>query len=92
MTDRELDALVAEKIIGVRNEPVPPYATDIAAAWMVVETIRGAIYLERDHTSWLVLIDARYEATAATASRAICLAALKAVGALPTDEDLSFLS
>lgn len=51
MTDRELDALVAEKVIGrtfpsgtIVGDPVakcvPHYSTDISAAWQVVEEMR----------------------------------------------------
>src|SRR5207245_4506773 len=37
---RELDRLIAEKVMGLTpGEPIPPYSTDIAAAWTVVETM-----------------------------------------------------
>jgi len=122
MTDRELDAMVAEHVMGwyrtamdwfvrkgkFRREP-KPYSTDIAAAWLVVEAMR-----ER---GWSVFIDdmpdgasaqvvnlncehhadehdtgsyasgtfrggycALSEAKAPKAPRAICLAALRALG------------
>jgi len=36
----DLDALVAEKVMGgASDRPIPPYSTDIAAAWTVVETM-----------------------------------------------------
>ena len=43
---RELDALVAEKVMGwdhypSKHEIVPAYSTDIAAAWEVVEKMRS---------------------------------------------------
>ena len=112
MTDRELDALVAENIMGWHNEnypsalpwtapagrcyaftEIPHYRTDIAAAWEVVE----AVYKKTG--SWILVAPSldryvAYEQTgcadpdfgafceyADSAPRAICLAALKSVGA-----------
>lgn len=48
---RELDALVAEKVMGVKDPQmfpnfgaaVPRYSTDIASAWLVVEKMRENI-------------------------------------------------
>jgi Phage ABA sandwich domain len=86
MSDRELDALVAERVMGIlkftleNHEPypwgaspesdatIPHYSTDIAAAWAVVERIRG----------FSRLYD--FAAYAQSTPRAICVAALKAVG------------
>lgn len=97
MTDNELNALVAKRVMDAYNvrefsgewtqvDPglyqLPDYANDIAAAWQVVEKL--PYYVEISKTS-----DGRYfckvnpmEATAQadTAPRAICLAALDAVG------------
>ena len=98
---RELDALVAEKVMGLTEEDwiagptgLPrPYSTDIAAAWEVVEKLRGThrpFLLSHDFQDgfmkWPVVIvgfgavvvhEGQYGAP-----HAICLAALKAVGAL----------
>ena len=123
MTDRELDALVAEKVTGWHSDcmcygkpaphPPPAYSTSIAAAWEVVEKIlelthpcpypapkytgRGFRLEKRtedqdDCDVWLCRLP---ETTAAppheemtygvsaedkSAPRAICLAALRAIG------------
>jgi hypothetical protein len=89
---RELDALVAEKVMGRDmtrpagfKHPIgmPHYSTDIAAAWEVVERLRAAGH-------WFDLRDIRgngywasfgqeMSAEGKTASLAICLAALKAL-------------
>lgn len=48
----ELDALIAEKATGItRNRPIPPYSTDIAAAWTVVETMirKDGVYFGCPH-------------------------------------------
>lgn len=121
---RELDALVAEKVMGWKKDRVrvgrnsgdgttfwtidalrfgdrihalephdqplnvpglPPYSTDIAAAWEVVDNMR-ARNLEFEISSaphrlpWLAKFGRRAE-PAPTPAHAICLAALKAVGA-----------
>lgn len=105
---RELDALVAEKVMGwkdirfgdetsvsgsvgfglpVSGHPrraFPPYSTDIAAAWAVVEELELPFEIHSDdwHSRW----DARFNldrgewCQASTAPHAICLAALKAMG------------
>lgn len=122
---RELDALVAEKVMGwapnypggwphpPKDEPnrkrhmaadgttvIPAYSTDIAAAWEVVEKVgplfgqrsfhlRWAPVMKDDDTPWLASwfdINVDHDTGAAhgrggTAPHAICLAALKAVGA-----------
>jgi hypothetical protein len=128
---RELDALVAEKVMGwgwvrtmggdIHNEHIwlmppeearrylpdfrlmkppvewreqwrrdlPHYSTDIAKAWLVVEKMReqawrldiGSYY--QDHHGWSACFDnysTYFRSDAPTAPRAICLAALKAVG------------
>ncbi len=105
MSDRELDALVAEKVMGYTNvrplgdehgtliahspgaccdgHGVPQFSTDIAAAWHVVEKMRERrIHLElgsRIDGSWLVSFG-NLRAFDNSAPRAVCLAALKAVG------------
>lgn len=129
MTDRELDAAVAEKVMGhtIRwtNHEVPMpflgpwrtthmpgecprwvadmcpfYSTDIAAAWEVVEKMREREPLVRtDGNEWACVMHAsddpndqslseltrscernRLMTRAPTATRAICLAALRAKG------------
>jgi hypothetical protein len=101
---RELDALVAERVMGwVQEEPQPhpvnsfaiyfggppPYSTDIAAAWQVVERMREQEYsIALDSDTWLKHPYAVHfiggnsgcvSCTADTAPLAICRAALKAV-------------
>lgn len=48
---RELDALVAEKVMGqpMPDEP-PTYSTDISAAWTVVPLITTGVYIWMDIT------------------------------------------
>lgn len=74
---------------------VPPYSTDLAAAWEVVERLRLSV-IPLEDGRWLAgqfgrltyisedlgVVDGRFEegAAAASASEAICRAALKAVG------------
>ena len=97
---RELDALVAEKVMGIgpRGLAFPKkYSTDIAAAWEAVETLtspksrhrfscttlhcdcNSGLWsfgdIDRDGTVW-----PRQDAH--TAPHAICLAALRVVGAI----------
>jgi hypothetical protein len=99
---RELDALIAEKVMGKVDDAaslrlaleegmeygaVPRYSADIAAAWEVVKRLgEGDFILERwpefkDDRRWRSSfgrgVDFSYSSTA---SHAICLAALKAVG------------
>jgi hypothetical protein len=80
---------------------LPPYSTDIAAAWEVVEklkTLRDDLKIELSSGSehpneWEVAVSwyeqpedgihGPFYFTAPTAPHAICLAALKAVGAEP---------
>lgn len=110
---RELDALVAEKVMGLNIRPVvheyglspqlklapgsinyvgtyteipevPPYSTDIAAAWGVVEKLRERGFgfsLNDGWIAWFLAGRSDWHADAETAPHAICLAALKAVGA-----------
>lgn len=106
---REVDALVAEKVMGIRvtfeqgdywpparpgenfsTQPIRAYSTNIAAAWEVVENLNdfGSFNLKRTGPAgWIArLRDWRatpttIEASAPSAPHAICLAALKAVGA-----------
>jgi hypothetical protein len=115
MTDRELDALVAEEVFGWQRPPpedqdftvipmtyeqwstlaLPHYSTDIAAAWEVVEKLSESFewVLEsptnREEgftcTFFGTEADAGWmpppgRAVAETVSKAICLAALMAVG------------
>ena len=119
MTDRELDALVAEKVMGWKEEfdglnmrwtlDGERWAGDsgyvngwspstrISHAWQVVEKMLpaiGHIYPAVDLETgellhWCAVVEtgdtSRQGVTADTAPRAICLAALKAVGEA-TDE------
>lgn len=107
MTDRELDALVAEKVFGwkeIAESPIngalcgskpdgehgykyeiPRYGSDIAAAWQVVEEMescgkRVTIHREGSGDDWAADFGHGYYAAANEPARAICLAALKAIG------------
>ncbi len=72
---------------GQKGDSLPDYANDIAAAWSLTEEEDKFILRSLEHKwdYWLVWYqrtiddDAEY-VTAPTAPRAICLAALKAVG------------
>jgi hypothetical protein len=98
---RELDALVAEKVMGAKpwiapgHGPTalnpPRYSTDIGAAWAVVEKLSrevGSVEV-KTHRRWMGwTCDVRppdgkkadgFSET--SAAHAICLAALRAVGA-----------
>lgn len=123
MTDRELDALVAEKVMGwkIEGRPIrlsgghfddvripadgtvkmlPSYSTDIAAAWQVVEKVRelnGWPFILESHGDpgapgrWWAYFqktigDRSVNGHGHEAPRAICLAALKAVGVAPSKE------
>jgi len=113
VADRELDALVAEKVMGFEvgiyesyrgitgisyvckdkypsgEFDLPNYSTDIKAAWEVVEKFSDESF-ELDHFCdgvWTCKFrwvddegESEAEAKAKTAPRAICLAALKAMG------------
>jgi hypothetical protein len=123
---RELDALVAEKVMGEqvrgtwiidgvrpdgipnRQCPVEHYSSDIASAWEVVEKLADLGWcIELKHypkgspqgPKWLVFLWREFDAgegeiirepafqlPADTAPLAICLAALKAAGALPAKD------
>jgi len=113
---RELDALVAEKVMGMlkyiqgditifeneeylwRDWEVPYFSDDIAAAWQVVEKMREkyVINIEIDcENTWVELwrdsTDEPYKQVADeygdTAPLAICLAALRAVGAIAAEDE-----
>ena len=97
---RELDALVAEKVMGLPGAAVggwynpnlldgpPPYSTDIAAAWEVVEKLLELGWHVDIEDGWCVIVyggrdgkaDSEME-VGETAPEAICLAALEAVKA-----------
>lgn len=111
---RELDALVAEKVMGwvrpamdspyIVDDPIhgklaylsgeiPHYSADIAAAWEIIEKLRGGYHvtLESFGSHWrcdISVITASVasgtkgngQGRADTAPMAICLAALKAKG------------
>lgn len=112
MTDREMDALVAEKVMGHKYEEkclcdfpwcgscagYKAYSTDIAAAWEVVEKMRGVPgnswwlslhQISQVHPIWVAAFTfggqsagmaKRFDGKDESSPRAICLAALKAVG------------
>jgi len=119
---RELDALVAEKVMGWKKvkwlgdydwrdkDGEQPYtvrawnpSTDIAAAWQVVEKIqerqgrdRFIIYLSSywGTNSWVYkcefimeTVNKSVDGFADTAPLAICLAALRAVGAIAAEDE-----
>lgn len=82
----ELDQLIAEKVMGMKTV-APPYSTDIAAAWEVVDAIRykhggGLLELYRNgDDTWAARFDEDARLTTCdTPAHAICLAALTAVG------------
>jgi Phage ABA sandwich domain len=92
---REIDRLVAEKVMGCSkelmvwleiHEVLPHYSTNIVDAWQVVEKfVNDDIYFEMvkpdKDGSFTCLIGMLNEPTKAdTAPLAICLAALKAHG------------
>lgn len=105
ITDHELDLLVVEKVMEMKpariwklgthdgSPPefvIPPYSTDISAAWEVVEKMStkkwcfdlqyaGSRPTATFRLSY-VCRGERYESKEDTAPRAICLAALKAMG------------
>jgi hypothetical protein len=106
---RELDVLVAEKVMGWTNlrttkagmrrgtpaeyphigHEVPPYSTDMSAAWEVVEKMRereGYAGVESNHDLWEASMGPWYVATAETAPLAICRAALAAIASTPIPE------
>jgi hypothetical protein len=85
---RELDALVAEKVIGRRSSWTPYFPSiDIADGWEVIEKMkkrnwRIALNFEDDKWTALFYWDPNKqacEAVAGTAPEAICKAALLAV-------------
>lgn len=98
----EFDALVAEKVMGLTveknvfgdfvikmayvNQVIPHYSTDIAAAWEVVEKLKGqsmVLNYGEDTQGWecsFIVGGKRYTSVRSIITHAICLAALKAVG------------
>jgi len=87
---RELDALIAERVMGEMwgvgpnlEDTLPHYSTQIADAWLVVEKMRPYFEIYCDGGGWVARFgwaDAgTLAAYADTAPLAICLAALKAV-------------
>ncbi len=70
---------------------LPRFSTSIAAAWEVVEKLKGSFLINTDHgtpaewsVNWIVILGDELPknvgAIGVTAPHAICLAALKAVG------------
>ena len=86
---RELDFLIAEKVMRESTETVSEYTSDINAAMQVGDrfkrfqiTKNGTAYSDDERYRGAVLGEfGTCEAFAPTASLALCLAALKAVGA-----------
>lgn len=115
---RDLDVLVAQKVVGLSLEyincdgthiwyshdagdyfPTPAYSTDIAAAWEVVKKITSQSPVITDWQFSMILPlrtmqsfngcfakfcygGGKFESVGESAPHAICLAALKAVGAI----------
>lgn len=95
---RELDALVAEKVLGWKRFPLDPpecleYSTDISAAWKVFEQFKLSqlvrAQLQRAFDEHVCHFweysngDVRiHEGRSNSMPHAICLAALRAVGAI----------
>lgn len=92
MSNREIDALIAEKIMG---RIAKPYSTDIASAWQVVEKFVkdgrevGVSFIRNpynDFVGWICDIGPKdgfrhvISVEEETAPMAICLAALKDIG------------
>ena len=79
------------------DEPVwipRSYSSDIEAAWKVVEKMRANVSMEVEFQicayedgTWSAEFGMEVEGYADTAPHAICLAALAAVGALPTPQE-----
>jgi len=90
LVDWETDKTYWEK------DAIPHYSTDIAAAWQVVEKFQSSGEYEivmRFLTTWIVsifglggnLTDVQVQGD--TAPLAICLAALRAVGAIAAEDE-----
>jgi hypothetical protein len=88
---RELDALVADKVMGVPltsgnvciHDHMPHYSTDIAAAWVVVDKMAAKNWnwmLQPGYATFAMTKDSGGSAFGSSVQHAICLAALKAIG------------
>jgi hypothetical protein len=99
---RSIDCAIAEKVMGwnrqhdvwsspefktsKRFDLPPPYSTNIASVWEVVEKLRttvDGVYIQTETKGWQVEIHETCEWFTAWSDQlpeAICLAALKAVG------------
>jgi len=84
---RELDALIAEKVMGwswgIIGDLIPAYSTDISAAWEVVEEMGDCLHLRQhgeqgEWEAWFCGYP-NSKAHGETAPEAICKAALLAV-------------
>lgn len=73
-------AQIGDLVIGA---DIPPYSTDIAAAWTVVEVMRAqwGFRIEDTPEAWFVVTIGRWQACEETAPLAIGRAALLAAGA-----------
>ena len=69
-----------------RADEPQPYTTDIAAAWKIVEKCHLSV-LQMEEGDWHVYGPTDRTATEATAPLAICIAALRAVRARPTEQE-----
>lgn len=83
----ELDALVAEKVMGWRDDVAllpPSYSTDIKAAWEVVEKMGSNFIIASEKRGEFAVFFGPGEidefCKSSSSPHAICLAALKAVG------------
>jgi hypothetical protein len=85
---KELDLLVAEKVMGFVGDyhpdvvPVypPQYSTDIAAAWQIVEKINMYFKLEKGSNLYQAEFGKCDWVASTSAPYAICVAALQAKG------------
>ena len=80
--------------LGPQSGKCPHYSTSIAAAWEVVEKVRATVSVELEFQmfayedgTWQAEFGIEGDGFADTAPLVICLAALAAVGALPTEGD-----
>lgn len=86
MENREIDKLIAEKVMGWETEPFGPFfpSTNIQDAWSVVEKLNFDVKVTKYKDSGYqchVFIPSNVQMVfAESAPMAICKAALKAVG------------
>lgn len=81
----ELDQRIAELMGDDLTQPIKPYSTDIAAAWLVAERLASkcaAVHVLTKRSGWACEISSGIDVTAygykGGAPMAICLAAIEA--------------